>query len=137
MSHFNEPTVLPPFSDLFPEAPPSDHELQRMLDVAFDPNTPDPGADLIPDDNVDLSDLDNLEDLEEREDLGDEDLDSPAELDDLEQLHDSGYRVELDDLGKHNGLDSFDSTSALDDVAPDLGTEPGSGFADNDPLADF
>lgn len=48
MNEFNEPPVLPPFGDLYADSAPSDDALARMLDVAVDPSTPDPGDSLIP-----------------------------------------------------------------------------------------
>lgn len=123
MNEPNEPFALPPFSSLFTESAPSDDALMRMLDIAVDPATPDPGADLIPDPDSLFTADDSSEDIE-LADFDELSLDdgSPADLADLDadlpetDPVDFGGGYSDDDAYGGDGLDSFEFDSgAVDD----------------------
>ena len=68
MNEFNEPTVLPPFGELFADSAPTDDALQRMLDIAVDPSMPDLSDSLVPDSqDVALDDFDEHVSLDDGE----------------------------------------------------------------------
>ena len=119
-------SILPPFNELFSEAVPSDADLQRMLDIAFDPSTPDPGTDLIPDAAGDVVDLDDLADVTDSDASDVSELDDPDEPDSPTDLHDAFETPESTSSGD---LDDF----FLDE--PDLGIPDSLDGLDDDPLA--
>lgn len=120
MNEFNEPTVLPPFGELFADSAPSDEALARMLDVAVDPSTPDPGDSLIPG-SEDVS----LDEFDEGASLDDGAVDPSDPLPDEEA--DSEF-LDSDPLAD----DPMDE-SMPDEPLPDDSSDA---FPD-DPLADF
>lgn len=125
MNEFNEPPVLPPLGDLYADSAPSDDALERMLDVAFDPSTPDPGDSLIPG-----SQEVSLDEFDEGISLDD---DGVTDHDPL--FDDSADGSDFDDPLPDSPADPLDDPlqDPLDDSSPD----PVPDDLPDDPLADF
>lgn len=137
MNEFTEAYNLPPFSDLFGDSGLSDDALSQMLAVAFDPATPDPGTDLIPDPDTLVADSEDslgidLGDLDD----GDDGSDNP-DTDPVPGLEESSSLID-------GPLDPFSPTPTdIPDPLEELSSDPGEdmggfdGSLGDDPLADF
>lgn len=124
MNEFNEHPVLPPFGDLYADSAPSDDMLERMLDVAVDPSTPDPGDSLIPgSQEVSLDEFDEGISLDDGAGAADHDplFDESADGPDLDETPEP-FPDPLSDA----------SADPLDDPHDDLPED-----LPDDPLADF
>lgn len=132
MNEFNEPTVLPPFGELFADSAPTDDALQRMLDIAVDPATPDPGDSLVPDSqDVALDDFDEHVSLDDSEVPDHGDYDNPNNNDPLlDESEDPFASSPVPDTPVDYG----------DDYSDQFPQDPAGGAAEelpDDPLADF
>lgn len=135
MPEFEETVALPPFETLFGLPAPSPDALDRMIEIAVDPSTPDPGDGLIPDDSAATADADiDLSDFS----------DSPesAETESTESI-DAAEELPLDD---DSPADPFtdplaEPTDSTDSTDPIFGVEDDPGYGEpadpDDPLADF
>jgi len=128
MNEFNEPTVLPPFGELFADSAPSDEALARMLDVAVDPSTPDPGDSLIPG-----SEEVSLDEFDEGTSLDDDAVDPSDPLPDEETDSEFLDSDPLADDPVDESLSESTPESMPDEPLPDDSSDA---FPD-DPLADF
>lgn len=141
MSETTDSFTLPAFEEMYPESPISSDTLDQMLSVAFDPATEDPGADLIPDPDsmlvdVDLSDnaasdYDGPVDLGDLIDDGIPDLAPPSEASDTEA---SDASADDSPVLSYGEADAVDQEPALTYGSGDVELEPELTFGDGDAL---
>ncbi|GAB3082336.1 hypothetical protein [Corynebacterium aquatimens] len=149
MSEITDSFTLPAFEDLFPNSPITDEALNSMLEVAFDPETPDPGTDLIPDPDSllvdpvtdDLVDLDSFAETDGADLAGSDNNFFAEHYPDGES--DSGLYLEDSPAGDTDfGTESSDEFGDYgsdygSDYGTDFGTDYGSDYGTDDPLAGF
>lgn len=143
MSETTDSFTLPAFEEMYPESPVSSDTLDQMLSVAFDPATEDPGADLIPDPDsmlvdVDLSDT-AASDYDGPVDLGDLIDDGIPDLAPASDASDpAASEAHTDDgpvlsYGEGDAVDQSEEP-ALTYGSPDVELEPELTFGDGDAL---
>lgn len=128
--------VLPPLEAVYGEDAHSNIDLEEMLAVAFDPATPDPGSELVPDGSEEPVDLGDLSDADDEvfgsadgEAASDDTADGAFGADDyLAGLHHAqddqlaphseeefGGSANIPELDEHFGEDTLHNTSSIDD----------------------
>lgn len=120
MSEFEsapDSAVLPPLEEVFGEDAVADVDLAAMLEIAFDPSTPDPDGDLVPDDGEVSSDV-------SLEDFADDATTDPSEAPEAYEGEVSEEPLPADDLAGQDDVDELPLVEDLPDLDEDFGEAP-------------